>query len=89
MDQIGWIRRLHRREHKSEGEIARITGLSRNTVAKWLRGELVEPKYRRAGRPNKLAPFYETLKQALTADAKRARHERCGRRLEFVFFQPV
>ena len=44
MDQIGWIRRLHRREHKSEGEIARITGLSRNTVAKWLRGELVEPK---------------------------------------------
>ena len=35
MDQIGWIRRLHRREHKSEGEIARITGLSRNTVGKW------------------------------------------------------
>ena len=53
MDQIGWIRRLHRREKKSEREISRITGLSRNTVAKWLHGELVEPKYRRAGRPNK------------------------------------
>jgi hypothetical protein len=32
MDQIGWIRRLHRRENKSEREISRMTGLSRNTV---------------------------------------------------------
>ena len=70
MDQIGWIRRLHRRERKSEREISRITGLSRNTVSKWLHGELVEPKYRRAGRPNKLAPFVEVLQQALAADAK-------------------
>ena len=76
MDQIGWIRRLHRREHKSEREIARITGLSRNTVAKWLHGELVEPKYRRCGRANKLAPFVETLQQALAADARRPKHER-------------
>lgn len=76
MDQIGWIRRLHRREHKSEREISRITGLSRNTVAKWLHGELVEPKYRRSGRPNKLAPFVETLKQALAADGRRPKHER-------------
>ena len=36
MDMIGNIRRLHGRKHKSEREIARITGLSRNTVAKWL-----------------------------------------------------
>jgi transposase len=76
MDQIGWIRRLHRRENKSEREIARITGLSRNTVAKWLHGELVEPKYRRAGRPNKLAPYGEALQLALAADSKRPKHER-------------
>ena len=76
MDQIGWIRRLHRREKKSEREIARMTGLSRNTVAKWLHGELVEPKYRRSGRPNKLAPYCEALQQALAADARRPRHER-------------
>jgi transposase len=76
MDQIGWIRRLHRREKKSEREISRITGLSRNTVAKWLRGELVEPKYRRTGRPNKLAPYHEVLQQALAADSKRPKHER-------------
>jgi transposase len=30
------IRRLHSR-NKSEREVARIPGLSRNTVAKWLR----------------------------------------------------
>ena len=36
MDMIGRIRRLHRRKNKSEREIARITGLSRNTIAKWL-----------------------------------------------------
>jgi transcriptional regulator with XRE-family HTH domain len=43
MDQIGWIRRLHGREGKSERDIARITGLSRNTVSKWLHGEVSEP----------------------------------------------
>ncbi len=53
-----------------------MTGLSRNKVSKWLHGELVEPKYRHAGRPNKLAPFAEALQQALVADAKRPKHER-------------
>ena len=55
MDMIGKIRRLHSRGKKSEREIARLTGLSRNTVAKWLQGPVVEaPKYRRGaeGRPS-------------------------------------
>ena len=56
MDQIGWIRRLRRRDNKSEREIARITGLSRNTVAKWLHGQVDgPPKYRRGDKPNKLS----------------------------------
>jgi len=38
MDMIGRIRRLHTRKKKSEREISRITGLSRNTVAKWRHG---------------------------------------------------
>jgi len=77
MDQIGWIRRLHRREHKSEREIARITGLSRNTVAKWLHGEVAAPpRYRRTTRPCKLTPFEEAIKQALAADARRPKRER-------------
>ena len=65
MDMIGKIRRLSRRGKKSEREISRLTGLSRNTVAKWLHGELEgEPKVRREGQPNKLTAFHETLVQA-------------------------
>jgi len=77
MDMIGRIRRLHTRKKKSEREISRITGLSRNTVAKWLHGEVDgPPKYRRGEQPNKLTVFHEALKQALKADARRPRHER-------------
>jgi transposase len=73
MDMIGKIRRLHARDKLSERE----TGLSRNTVSKWLRAPVDEaPKYRREARPNKLSAFEETLKQALTADARRPKHER-------------
>ena len=58
-------------------EISRITGLSRNTVAKWLQGEVDgPPKYRRGGQPNKLTVFHEALQQALKADARRPKHER-------------
>ncbi len=72
MDMIGKIRRLSRRGKKSEREIARLTGLSRNTVAKWLHGESEgEPKYRRGGQPNKLTAFHAVLLQALKADARR------------------
>ena len=77
MDMIGKIRRLHARDKLSEREIARRTGLSRNTVSKWLHAPVKEaPKYRREPRPNKLSAFEEALKQALTADARRPKHER-------------
>ena len=77
MDMIGRIRRLHTRDKLSEREIARKTGLSRNTISKWLHASVKEaPKYRREPRANKLSPFEAQLKQALTADARRPRHER-------------
>ncbi|MFX5709766.1 IS21 family transposase, partial [Acinetobacter baumannii] len=57
MDQIGWIRRLKGREGKSERESARMTGLSRNTVAKWLRADVQPPKDRRPAVSCKLTPF--------------------------------
>ena len=77
MDMIGRIRRLHSRGKKSEREIARMTGLSRNTVAKWLHGEVDgPPKYRRAEMPGKLKTFEEAIKLALKADARRPKHER-------------
>jgi hypothetical protein len=77
MDQIGWIRRLHCRENKSEREISRTTGLSRNTVDKWLHADVSDPpKYRRTPQPCKLTPFVEMVKQTLRADARRPKQER-------------
>jgi transposase len=77
MDMVGRIRRLHSRGGKSVREIARLTGLSRNTVTKWLEAPLTaEPKYQRSTGKTKLAPYHETLKLALKADARRPRHER-------------
>lgn len=77
MDMIGRIRRLHSRGKRSEREIARMTGLSRNTVAKWLHGEVDgPPKYRRGEMPGKLKAFKEAIRLALKADARRPRHER-------------
>ena len=77
MDMIGRIRRLHSRGKKSEREIARLTGLSRNTISKWLH-EPVEgaPKYQRVPQPTKLTKFHEALQTALMADSHRAKHER-------------
>ena len=77
MDMIGKVRRMHRRDNKSVREIARLTGLSRNTVAKWLEAPLEgQPQYRRGPQPSKLTAFHEALKQALKADSHRPRHER-------------
>ncbi len=68
---------MHSRGKKSEREIARTTGLSRNTVAKWLHGPLQgQPKYERGEQSRKLTAFHETIRQALKVDARRPRHER-------------
>lgn len=76
MDQIGWIRRLKEREKKSVRQIARMTGLSRNTVAKWLQGEVKVPKYERRDMPGKLDAFEAQVVAALKADARRPLAER-------------
>ena len=77
MEMVGKVRRLYCRDKKSAREIARMTGLSRNTVAKWLEAPVHErPKYRRKPQPTKLAAFHERLIQALSADAQRPKRER-------------
>lgn len=74
MDMIGRIRRRHSRGKKSEQEISRMSGLWRNTIAKWLKAPLDgEPKYRRSEQQGKLTALHEVHTQALTADVA------CGR----------
>jgi len=78
MEILGKIRRMYSRDKLSLHEIARRTGLSRNTIRKWLRAEekAVPPKYRRIKVGGKLSPFHSLLEQALKADSHRPRHNR-------------
>ena len=49
MDMMGKVRRMKLRDGLIHSEIARRTGLSRNTVKKWLKAASdIEPKYKLA-----------------------------------------
>jgi len=78
MEMLGRIRRMHVRDKLSLHEIAKRTGLSRNTVRRWLRtAEQVKvPTYSRVQGFGKLGGFVAELEQALKADAGRAKQER-------------
>jgi len=71
------IRRMRHREHLSIREIARSTGLSRNTVRDWLKQtDVVEPRYAKRENVSKLDGFIETLSAWLKANAHRSKRER-------------
>lgn len=55
------IRRWSLREQLSIREISRRTGLSRNTIRKYLRSEVDEPKYARPARSTGLDAFADKL----------------------------
>lgn len=76
MALLSVIRRWHFREHLSIRAIARRTGLSRNTIRKYLRSETVEPVFRTPDRPSKLDPFAERLAAWLRTDACRPRKQK-------------
>ena len=61
MALLSVIRRWHFREQLSIREICRRTGLSRNTIRKYLRLDGVEPKFKVPERPSKLDPFADRL----------------------------
>ena len=77
MEMIGKIRRMHLRDKLSLHEITKRTGLSRNTIRKWVRPpETVVPTYRRSSIPKKLTDFHVTIERALKADSLRSKHHR-------------
>ena len=78
MEMLGKIRRMYFRDRVSLHEIAKRTGLSRNTIRKWVRAPKVvaPPRYRRTKVLSKLTPFHAALEQALKADAHRAKPDR-------------
>ena len=84
MELLGKIRRMHVRDKMSERTIAKRTGLSRNTVHKWLTPpkEVEIPKYARTKKFGKLSAFTQELELALKADAHRHKQDqRTGKAL--------
>lgn len=55
------IRRWRHRDGRSIRDIARSTGLSRNTVKKYLASNKVEPQHSKCKKPSKLDEYSETL----------------------------
>jgi transposase len=77
MEILGRIRRLHMRDKLSLHEIAKRTGLSRNTIRKWLRASKEKaPVYERNKKDSKLTAYHAVLEQALKADAHRPKEHR-------------
>ena len=70
------IRRWHHREQMPIREIARRTGLSRNTVRKYLATNIVEPQYPARKSPSKLDDYEETLRNWLIRESRRPRKQR-------------
>ena len=78
MELLGKIKRLYFRDKKSLHEIAKYTGLSRNTIRKWVRAPKAEDalRYVRQDMPAKLAPYQAEIEQALKADSHRIKQNR-------------
>ena len=76
MGFLNIIRRMSLREKLPIREIVRRTGLSRNTVRRYLAADMVEPKFATPDRPSKLDPFVEKLSGWLKTEAGRSRKER-------------
>lgn len=76
MALLSVIRRWAFRDGMSIREITRRTGLSRNTIRKYLRSDAVEPKFEMVDRPSKLDPFADQLSGWLKTEASRSRKQR-------------
>jgi hypothetical protein len=61
MALLSVIRRWHFRQQIPIREIDRRTGLSRNTIHKYLRSDAAEPQFKIPDRSSKLDPFAEKL----------------------------
>lgn len=70
------IRRWHLRDGMAIREIARRTGLSRNTIRKYLNTGVVEPKYPERQSPSKLDAFAPKLASWLKTEAGKNRKQR-------------
>jgi len=76
MDLLSVIRRWHFHQGIPIREIKRRTGLSHNTIRKYLRADTVEPVFKVPDRPSKLDPFAEKLTGWLRVEAGKSRKQK-------------
>ena len=76
MGLLNVIRRMALREQLPIREIARRTGLSRNTIKKYLNAGTIEPRFTTPERPSKLDPFAERLTGWLKTEGGKSRKQR-------------
>jgi transcriptional regulator with XRE-family HTH domain len=71
------IRRMHFRDGISLREVAKRTGLSRNTIRRWLRRpDTTEPQYPARKSPSKIDAWAELLETWLKTGSHRVKRER-------------
>jgi transposase len=76
MALLSVIRRWHFRQQIPIREIERRTGLSRNTIRKYLRSDTVEPQFKLPNRSSKLDPFAEKLTGWLRQETGKSRKQK-------------
>ena len=76
MGLLNVIRRMALREKLPIREIARRTGLSRNTIRKYLKAGTIEPRFSVPERPSKLDPFADRLAGWLKTETSKSRKQR-------------
>jgi len=76
MGLLNIIRRMALRQRLPLREIARRTGLSRNTIKKYLNAGTIEPRFMTPERPSKLDPFADKLAGWLKSEAGKSRKQR-------------
>ncbi len=81
MALLSVIRRWHLGEGMPIREIAQRTGLSRNTIRKYLRAGTVEPKFKVPRRPSKLDAFAEKLSGLRIEAGKSRKQKRTARQM--------
>lgn len=87
MGMLAKIRRMHIRDGMSLRAVARRTGLSRNTIRRWLRqADVVEPQYPKRETKSVVDLWADQLSAWLRADSHRAKRER---RTALVMYQAI
>lgn len=76
MALLSLIRKWHHRQGKSIRTIAKQTGLSRNTIRKYLAAGTLEPKYERSQVTTKLSDYEPTLVTWLHSEQQKSRKDR-------------